>query len=90
MMHRHEKSDPVVVAVKSPNKTGLTGSGGDGVKDGGQGECGPALHVPDTEPGKRVTDAGAHTESRRFSRHYPRWEPDAGKLHVRICAGGAG
>src|SRR5580704_6396671 len=22
-------------------------------------------------------------------RHYPRWEPDAGKPHVRICAGGA-
>jgi peroxiredoxin len=26
----------------------------------------------------------------RFCRHYPRWEPDAGKLHVRFWAGGAG
>jgi len=26
----------------------------------------------------------------RFAVKYPRWEPYAGKLHVRICAGGAG
>jgi hypothetical protein len=25
----------------------------DGAKDRGQGECGPANHVPGTEPGKR-------------------------------------
>jgi RNA-directed DNA polymerase len=25
----------------------------------------------------------------RFAAKHPRWEPDAGKLHVRICAGGA-
>src|SRR6202011_3301849 len=44
-----------------------TGSGGDGAKGGGRGECEPALHVPDTAPGKRATDAGAHTESRKVS-----------------------
>jgi RNA-directed DNA polymerase len=27
--------------------------------------------------------------SDRFAVKYPRWEPYAGKLHVRICAGGA-
>ena len=26
----------------------------------------------------------------RLCRHYPRWEPDAGKPHVRFCAGGPG
>ena len=26
----------------------------------------------------------------RFAVKHPRWEPDAGKLHVRFCAGGAG
>src|SRR3954463_7797090 len=67
-----------------------TGSGGDGAKGGGQGERDPAPHVPDTEPGKRVTDAGARTDGRRLGRHYPRWEPDAGKPLVRICAGGPG
>ena len=25
----------------------------------------------------------------RFAGRHPRWEPDAGKLHVRFCAGGA-
>src|SRR6187431_351927 len=38
-------------------------SGAGGAKGGDQGECGPAKHVPDTEPGKRVTSAGTHTES---------------------------
>jgi hypothetical protein len=27
--------------------------------------------------------------NRRFAVRHPRWEPYAGKLHVRICAGGA-
>jgi hypothetical protein len=42
-------------------------------------------HVPDTVPGKRVTGAGARTEGREASR--PRWEPYAGKPHVRFYAG---
>src|SRR3984893_6539406 len=32
-----------------------------GAKGGDQGECGLAKHVPDTEPGERVTGAGTHT-----------------------------
>src|SRR5215831_10496179 len=39
--------------------------GAGGAKGGGRGECEPAQHVPGTEPGKRVTGAGAHTESRK-------------------------
>src|SRR6266699_4684837 len=38
--------------------------GAGGAKGGDQGECGPAKHVPGAEPGKRVTSAGTHTESR--------------------------
>jgi hypothetical protein len=38
-------------------------SGAGGAKGGGQGECAPAKHVPDAEPGERVTGAGAHTAS---------------------------
>src|SRR5215475_11550294 len=38
-------------------------SGAGGAKGGGQGECEPAKHGPGTEPGCRVTGAGAHTES---------------------------
>src|SRR5216684_3457732 len=39
--------------------------GAGGAKDGDQGKCGPAKHVPGAEPDKRVTSAGAHTESRK-------------------------
>ena len=67
MMHGHEKSDSVIVAVKPANKAeeahcgGIRGerrSGAGGAKGGDQGKCGPAKHVPDTEPDKRVTGAG--------------------------------
>ena len=65
MMHGREKSDPVVVATKPPNKAGRTGGGGGGAKGGGQGERGPAKHAPDSEPGKRGTGAGSRTASRK-------------------------
>src|SRR5262245_16096330 len=42
-------------------------SGAGGAKGGGQGECEPAKHAPDTEPGARVTRAGARTASRKTS-----------------------
>src|SRR4051794_12837376 len=44
--------------------------GAGGAKGGDQGKCGPAKHVPDAEPGKRVTGAGPHTES--LCRHTPK------------------
>src|SRR6516162_5494540 len=37
--------------------------GAGGAKGGGQGECEPAKHAPDTVPGTCVTGAGAHTAS---------------------------
>ena len=70
MMHGHEKSDLVIVAMKPANKTkkapcgGVCGGGRSGVggaKGGGQGEYAPAKHVLDSEPGSRVKGAGAYT-----------------------------
>jgi len=70
MMHGHEKSDLVIVAMKPANKAkkarcgGVCGGGRSGVggaKGGGQGEYAPAKHVLDSEPGSRVTGAGAYT-----------------------------
>jgi len=97
MMNGPEKSDPAILAVKPANKAyqpsaersvaELIRSGAGGAKGGDQGECGPAKHAPDTEPGKRVTGTGTHTAN--YRRHYPRWEPYAGKPPVRFCAGGA-
>src|SRR5215471_1412699 len=70
MMHGHEKSDLVIVAMKPANKArearrgGVCGGGRSGVggaKGGGQGEYAPAKHVLDSEPGSRVTGAGAYS-----------------------------
>jgi hypothetical protein len=52
-----------------------------------QGKCGPAKHALDSAPDSRVTGAGTHTAT--ACRLDPRWEPYAGKPHVRFCAGGA-
>ena len=96
MMHGHEKSDPVIVATKPTNKVaprcgavrgGVRRSGVGGAKGGDQGECGTAKHALDSAPGSRVTGAGLHAATAR--RLDPRWEPYAGKPHVRFCAGGA-
>jgi hypothetical protein len=95
MMHGHEKSDLAIVAMKPANKAKEAHCGGicrgvrsgvGGAKGGGQGECAPAQHVLDPEPGSRDKRAGAYTAT--FAVTYPRWEPHAGKPHVRIWAGG--
>src|SRR5262249_330981 len=58
-----------------------------GAKGGGQGEYASAKHVLASEPGSRVKGAGAYTDTGAVI--HPRREPYAGKLHVRIWAGGA-
>src|SRR3979490_2599796 len=63
-MHDSEKSDSAIVAVKSPNKTGFAGGGGDGAKGGDQGKRGSAKHAPDADPGSRDPGAGPCTASR--------------------------
>ena len=52
-----------------------TGCGVGGAKCGGRRECEPAKHAPDSEPGKCVTGAGAHTANRNdktLCRHTPK------------------
>jgi hypothetical protein len=83
MMHGHEKLDSAIVAVKRAKQSGAIRCGAGGAKGGDQGECGSAQHALDTEPHKRVTGDGLHTAS-YSCRRYPRWEPYAGKPHVRI------
>jgi hypothetical protein len=61
-----------------------------GAKGRGQGKCAPSTHAPDTVPAKHGTGGGRmRTIVYLMVRLDPRWEPYAGKLHVRICAGGA-
>src|SRR5262245_3544228 len=89
MMHGHEKSDLVIVAMKPANKAkkahcgGICGGGRSGVggaKGGGQGEYAPAKHVLGSEPGSRVTCAGAYTAT--FAVTHPRWEKLWGAAEV--------
>ena len=95
MMHGREKSDLVIVAMKPANKARKARRGdhceGDrsgvgGAKGGGQGEYAPAKHVLDSVPVSRVKGARAYTAT--FAVTHPRWEPYAGKPHVRFWAGG--
>ena len=87
MMNGPEKSDSVIVALKPTNTNGAIRGGVGGAKGRDRGECGPMKHILDSVPAKRVTGVGSHTAM--FRRRYPRWEPYAGKPHVRIWAGGA-
>ena len=79
MMHGPEKSDLVIVAVKPANKAkkahcgGICAGGRSGVggaKGGGQGECAPAKHALDAEPGSGVKGAGTCTAT--FAVTHPR------------------
>ncbi len=71
-MHAGEESNIGIVPTKPPNKAGgdICGGGGGG-KAGDQGEYHGALHVPDTDQGKRVpgavwcTWAGSSNAARR-------------------------
>src|SRR3954468_14208481 len=67
-----------------------TGSGGDGAKGGGRGEREPAPHAPDTEPGKRVTDAGARTDGRKALPSLSEVGAGCGKAARPVLCGGTG
>src|SRR3979411_3509780 len=90
-MHDSEKSDSAIVAVKSPNKTGFSGGGGDGAKGGDQGKRGSAKHAPDSDPGSRDPGAGPLTASRSALR---RQTPKVGagcsnRARPDLCGGGS-
>src|SRR6516225_9587134 len=97
MMHGHEKSSSAIVAVKPTNKvehivaeqsaTERTAAEPVEPRAEAEGNGRPAPHAPGTVPGTRAPGSGLHT-AHIIRRGYPRWEPYAGKLHVRVCAGG--
>ena len=90
MMHGHEKSDSVVVAAKSPNKTGepavevMERRAGAKENASQHSTCRTQSRDSVSQALERVRKAARPAVS------HLRWEPDAGKLHVRFCAGGAG
>src|SRR6202035_3385337 len=60
-------------SYEADEQGGAIRSGVGGAKGGGRGECEPAQHGPGTEPGNRVTGAGAHTASSKAK--------DKGEVH---------
>jgi RNA-directed DNA polymerase len=88
-MNEHGKSDGLVLPVKPSNKAGRP----EAEKVEGRG---PAEGNPREDSARRTqrrTSASSALERVRHAaseawRYYPRQEPDAGKPHVRICAGG--
>ena len=87
MMHGHEKSDPAIVAVKPTNKAERSAAELMERRAGTKGNAAwQSTHW--TQRQARVSQALGRI--RQFGcRLDPRWEPYAGKPHVRFCAGGA-
>ena len=87
MMYGRENSDPAIVAAKLANKAERSAAELVEPRVGTKGNAG-RLRTCRTLSRISVTqDVDSHTAS--YCRPYPRWEPYAGKPHVRFCAGGA-
>ena len=87
MMYGHEKSDPAIVAGKPTNKAERSAAELVERRAGTEGNAGQ-LSTRRTLSRVSVTQGvGSHTATAAVVD--PRWEPHAGKPHVRICAGGA-
>ena len=98
MMHGHEKSDLAIVAMKPANKAGRSTAERSAAEPNAAesverraGTKGNADRQSTrwTQSQARVSQALERIRHSNVCRLDPRWEPYAGKPHVRICAGGA-
>ena len=88
MMHGPEKSDPVIVAGKPTNKAERSAAESVEPRTGTKGNA-DQLNTRRTQ--SRISVAqGVGSYTAALCRQSPRWEPYAGKPHVRICAGARG
>jgi hypothetical protein len=91
MMHGRGKSSPVIVARKPANKADPdTVSAAESVerRTGAKGNANQHATYR-TQCRARVVALASIRQAVRFDCQNPRWEPYAGKLRVRFCAGGA-
>ena len=97
MMHDREKSDPAIVAVKPTNKARQPSCRANCSEPNAAEPVEPRAGTEGnanrqsthrTQSRGDVSQAPGRIRQRQCRRH-PRWEPYAGKPHVRICAGGA-
>ena len=87
MMHGREKSDHAIVAMKPTNKAQRSATELVERRAGTEGNTDwQSTHW--TQRQARVSHALERIRQ-AFAVTHPRWEPYAGKPHVRICAGGA-
>ena len=87
MMYGHEKSDPAIVAVKPTNKAERSAAE---LVEPRAGTEGNAVWQSTRRTQCRISVSQAPDRIRPIvAVTHPRWEPYAGKPHVRICAGGA-
>ena len=97
MMHGHEKSDHAIVAVKPANKaqrpTAERSAAAPNAAEPGEPRAwtkGNAGQQSTRRTQSRESVSQALERMRQFiAVTHPRWEPYAGKPHVRIWAGGA-
>ena len=78
MMHGPEKSDLAIVAGKPANKAEQSAATKGNANQ--QSTCRTQSRISVSQALERIRQAFAVT--------HPRWEPYAGKPHVRFCAGG--
>ena len=99
MMHGHEKSDPAIVAVKPANKAHEPTVEASAEANAAEpverraGTKGNADQQSTCRAQDRISVEQALERIRQVASDRPavtdlRWEPYAGKPHVRICAGG--
>ena len=87
MMHERGKSDEAIVAVKPTNNAERSAAELVERRAEAKGNVYRQSTLR-TQCRVGVTQAPARIRSNN-DRGYPRWEPYAGKPHVRFCAGGA-
>ena len=96
MMHGYEKSDSAIVAVKPTNNAkrppAERSAAEPNAAESGEPRAGTKGNADWQSMRRTLSRAGmsqALERIRKVAVTHPRWEPYAGKPHVRICAGGA-
>src|SRR5215831_464789 len=92
MMYGRGKSSPVIVAGKPANKAqpdSVTAAESVERRAGAKGNANQPARTGLSAGSRVVLALASIRHAARLDCQYPRWEPYAGKLHVRVCAGGA-
>ena len=91
MMHERGKSDPATVAEKPANKAEQSAAELVEPRVGTKGNADQqsTRRTQRRESVSQALESIRKGASAAFAVIHPRWEPDAGKPHVRFCAGGA-